>query len=197
MTIKLLFIFAAVLTTISGLQAQSVIIEPPAPPSYSEDRPACMFFKKIVISPRSSGSYDIDITLQDALPNTFPKGRGASFSMCFDFAEVNPEKSLPDSRIPNFHADLDISLRRPIGESKFEAYPTTVEYRKRAWDVKVTNLIARKDAISFSIRSPLFALHPPSQVIFRSNYWRATSPTQSFGALTHETTPVSPDPPTP
>ncbi|HRJ72697.1 MAG TPA: hypothetical protein PLS03_10755 [Terrimicrobiaceae bacterium] len=194
MTSKFLVILCVLVPAMARLSAQSVTIEPSRTSAYSEDRPAFMFFKKIVISPRSSGSYDVEITLQDALPNTFPNGRGASFSMEFDFAEIAPEKSLSENRIPNFHADLDISLNRGIGKTRFEAWPASVDYRKRNWEVKVTNLIARKDTISFSLRSPLFALHPPSLVLFRSNYWRSTSPTQSFGALIDETTPVSPDP---
>lgn len=193
MTQKLLVILCLAVSALSRLSAQSVTIEPATASVYSEDRPAFMFFKKIVISPRSSGSYDIEITLQDALPNTFPKGRGASFSICFDFAEIAPEQPLAESRIPNFREDLCIDLRRSIGESKFETWPASVDYRKRNWEVKVTNLIARKDTISFSLRSPLFALRPACLVLFRSNYWKATSPTQSFGALIDETKPVSPD----
>ncbi len=193
MPLKPLLLLGLVLTALSRLPAQSVLIEPPAPASYSENRPAFMCFKKIEISPRSSGSYDVEITLQGDLPSKFPKDRGAHFNMSFDFAEISPEKSLPTNWIPNFNVDLNISIIRGVNDSKFQTWPTTIEYRNRTWDIKVANLVARKDTISFSLRSTLFALRPPSQVVFRSNYMRATSPTQASGGVAHATDPVSPD----
>lgn len=192
---NLLVALGLILTAFSHLLAQEVVIEPPAPSSYSEERPAFMHFKKIVISPRNSGSYDVEITLQAELPNSLPKGRGASFYMSFDFEEMDPDKSLPTSRIPFFHEDLSVSFNRNIGDSKFNfsAYP--IEMRKRSWEFKIVNFTARKDTISFSLRSPLFALHPASKVVFRSNYMKAISPTQGYGPLIQETAPVSPDSP--
>jgi len=181
------------LSVFSSLRAQSVTIDPPAPPAYSEERPPYVFFKNIEISPRDSGSYDVKITLQDALPSTFPKGRGVHFTMSFDFAEIHPEKSLPENHIPNFHADLNISFDRGIGETKFRTYAAPLEYRKREWKFQIANFMARKDTISFSVRSPFFALHLPSRVVFRSNFMKATSPTQSSGSVSHETLPISPD----
>jgi hypothetical protein len=192
---KRLLVLGFVLSALSPLPAQDVVIEPPAPSSWSEESPAFMHFKKIVISPRDSGSFDFDITLHGELPVTFPKGRGASFTLSFDFAEIDPYKSVETNRIPFFNDDLSISINRYVGESKFQAYPRVLEYRKRNWDIKVSNLSARKDKITFGLRSPLFALHPPSVVVFRSNYWKATSPTQASGMMVQETTPVSPEPP--
>lgn len=196
---RLLLALVLTLAAFSRLSAEdpsapSIIIEPPAPVSYTEDRPAYAFFKKIEISPRSSGSYDVTITLQADLPTTFPKDHGLYVSMNFDFAEISPEKSLNTNHIPYFNDDLAVSLNRNIGSPKFDSYASTVEYHGRKWDFKVSNLIVRKDTISFTLRSPLFALHPASKVVFRTNPMKAQSPTQSSGIIGHETTPAVLDP---
>lgn len=193
MSPKPLLTLGLILTVCSRLPAQDVVIEPPAPLPYSEERPAFMCFKKIVISPRDSGSYDVEITLQEPLPRSLPEGRGAYYTMNFDFAELHPEKSAPTDGTPNFYSDLIISFTRGSGNSKFDYYDSTLHFRKRDWEFKIFNFKARKDTISFSLRSPLFALHPASRVVFRSNYMKAISPTQGSGMLTHETEPVSPD----
>ncbi|CAN5797217.1 hypothetical protein BH09VER1_BH09VER1_19680 [soil metagenome] len=198
MSLKPLFL-ALVLTVATfsrlsaeGLGPQSVIIEPPAPSSYTDDRPAYAYFKKIEIAPRGSG-YDVTFTMQGDIPSTFPKDRGLDINMGFDFAEIDPYKSVPTSRIPNFHEDLMVSFYRYVYSAKFEPYVGTVEYHKRKWDFKITNFIVRKDTISFSLRSPLFNLHPASLVVFRTNPMKATSPNSSSGSIGQETTPISPD----
>ena len=195
----LLLALVLTLAAFSRLSAEdpgtpSIVIEPPAPASYTEDRPAYAFFKKIEVSPRSSGSYDVTITLQADIPTTFPKDRGLYVSMTIDFAEISPEKSLNTNHIPHFNEDLVVSLNRNVGSPKFDPYAGTVEYHGRKWDFKVSSLIVRKDTITFTLRSPLFALHPPSKVVFRTNPMKAQSPTQSSGIIGHETTPVVLDP---
>lgn len=199
MTPKPLFALALLLAAFTSLHAQSepqsVIIEPPAPSSYTEDLPAYAFFKKIEIAPRGSG-FDVTITLQGDLPTVFPKDRGLDINMGFDFAEIDPYKSEEKTNhIPGFHDDLYVSLSRNVGWTKFESYVGSVTYHGRKWDFKVTNLIARKDTISFGLRSPLFNLHPAAKVVFRSNPMKATSPNSSSGSIAQETTPISPEAP--
>ncbi len=161
-------VFLALLATAFFARAgESVTIEPRAPSSYSATRPAYLFFKKIVITRQSKTTYDFDITLQGPMPKDSTAELGLRYKIYFDFDGVqvsNPEVT----KTPGFSDDMIVNVFRNPGDPSFRPWLSSLEIRRKVFEVKILQLSLQNDSIFISAQSPLFARDIKTNVVFSS-----------------------------
>ncbi len=151
-------------------EAKSITIDVPPPSSgYSEEHPAYLYFKQIVISRKAKSMYEFHLTLQGDLPPRYDKESGVRFKTYFDFQGIKSEK--PEKKVGNtFADDMLISVYHNGGGLKYEVWTSLQAMGSRVYELDVTGLKVTKDQISFTARCPIFNEDIPTKVLFSSGF---------------------------
>ncbi len=140
----------------------------PAPPAFSDEKPAYLYFKEGTFTRTGAHRMECELKLAGEIPLSSRK-QEIVYTLNFD---IDNDGSTGKEFItfPGFGKDVTVWLKKDPNQSKFAAYPGTLVVKGKNYDVEITQFKVNKDTVSIEMKSELFADYPVSRVYAMSNH---------------------------
>lgn len=136
--------------------SQSVTLEDSSTPQFSEEKPDYLHFKKVVVTREGKNKYNFDITLKGKIKsNTKDK---IYYYVGFDIDD-DAATGTTAAHSPKFGQDIWIFITKPVGTNRFEENSSSVMFRGKVQELKLSGLKMNDDKINFDLRSELFGFN--------------------------------------